>query len=109
MRARGIQRVATRDEVPSSAGGRRCELRRPGARDEALAQLGRGLGFPSWYGGNLDAAWDCLTDISDPVQVLWTGWQDFAVHHPVDWADLVSLFRDRADEGSDFNLYLVDA
>ena len=30
----------------------------------ALEALGRGLGFPQWYGANLDALNDCLTDFS---------------------------------------------
>ena len=29
-----------------------------------LTQLGRGLGFPAWYGNNLDALKDCLSDLS---------------------------------------------
>ena len=29
-----------------------------------LAELGRRLGFPPWYGANLDALNDCLTDFS---------------------------------------------
>ena len=30
----------------------------------ALAALGRELKFPDWYGANLDALHDCLTDLS---------------------------------------------
>jgi RNAse (barnase) inhibitor barstar len=30
----------------------------------ALKTLGDGLGFPDWYGANLDALNDCLTDFS---------------------------------------------
>lgn len=32
--------------------------------DAVLAALGRGLDFPEWYGHNLDALKDCLTDFS---------------------------------------------
>ncbi len=32
--------------------------------DRVLAALGRGLDFPEWYGNNLDALKDCLTDFS---------------------------------------------
>ncbi|MCM8611028.1 barstar family protein [Accumulibacter sp.] len=32
--------------------------------DEVLARLGIGLDFPDWYGHNLDALKDCLTDLS---------------------------------------------
>ena len=27
------------------------------------------LGFPDWYGNNLDALYDCLTDISEPTEI----------------------------------------
>ena len=30
----------------------------------ALVECGRSLGFPGWYGANLDALNDCLTDFS---------------------------------------------
>jgi RNAse (barnase) inhibitor barstar len=30
----------------------------------ALGKLGQALGFPDWYGQNLDALKDCLTDLS---------------------------------------------
>lgn len=30
------------------------------------------LGFPEYYGGNLDALWDCLTtDLEYPVKIHW--------------------------------------
>ena len=31
--------------------------------------LAEGLRFPEWYGGNLDALYDCLTDISEPAEI----------------------------------------
>ena len=34
------------------------------AQPAMLKLLGRALGFPSWYGANLDALYDCLTDFS---------------------------------------------
>ena len=37
------------------------------------AQLAETLGFPSWYGNNLDALHDCLTTLTQSVQLtlLW--------------------------------------
>ncbi len=32
--------------------------------DDALTALGHDLSFPEWYGANLDALYDCLTDFS---------------------------------------------
>lgn len=37
---------------------------------EALHQhLARELAFPDWYGGNLDALFDCLTSVSEEVTI----------------------------------------
>ncbi len=37
---------------------------------EALHQhLARELAFPDWYGGNLDALFDCLTSLSEEVSL----------------------------------------
>lgn len=31
--------------------------------------LAREFSFPSWYGGNLDALFDCLTDVTEEVTI----------------------------------------
>lgn len=33
-------------------------------KTEALAAIAEALEFPDWYGHNLDALYDCLTDLS---------------------------------------------
>jgi RNAse (barnase) inhibitor barstar len=35
-------------------------------RTEVLREIGRALAFPEWYGANLDALFDCLTDLAEP-------------------------------------------
>ena len=32
--------------------------------------LAEGLHFPAWYGGNLDALHDCLTDLNEPTELV---------------------------------------
>ena len=32
--------------------------------------LAEGLHFPAWYGGNLDALHDCLTDLNEPTTLV---------------------------------------
>ena len=39
-------------------------------REELHCRLAEGLGFPAWYGGNLDALYDCLTDCTGKVRIL---------------------------------------
>lgn len=36
-------------------------------------EIARGLSFPAWYGGNLDALHDCLTDLSEPSELVLRG------------------------------------
>ena len=35
--------------------------------------LAAGLQFPDWYGGNLDALHDCLTEINQPTEPVIRG------------------------------------
>ena len=34
-------------------------------REDLHRKLAEGLDFPEWYGGNLDALYDCLTDLEE--------------------------------------------
>ena len=38
-------------------------------REEALELLGQALALPEWWGRNLDALYDCLTDLGRPVRL----------------------------------------
>ncbi len=50
------------------------EVRLDGAMIRDSSQLHRWLagelGFPSWYGANLDALYDCLTDIREETRLV---------------------------------------
>lgn len=37
--------------------------------------LADALSFPDWYGNNLDALYDCLTDLEEPVHLHLAGWE----------------------------------
>ncbi len=39
------------------------------SRGEAMELLGRSLALPEWWGRNLDALYDCLTDLGRPVRL----------------------------------------
>ena len=41
-------------------------------RDELHEVLGKELSFPEWYGRNLDALYDCLTDVCDDTTLQVT-------------------------------------
>ena len=44
-------------------GARLCD------REEAMELLGQALTLPEWWGRNLDALYDCLTDLGRPVRL----------------------------------------
>ncbi|MDO5783592.1 MAG: barstar family protein [Eubacteriales bacterium] len=45
------------------------DARRMG-RDEVHAYVKEKLSLPAWYGNNLDALYDCLTDLPETVVVI---------------------------------------
>lgn len=38
-------------------------------RKHLHALLAEGLAFPAWYGANLDAMFDCLTELHEPAEL----------------------------------------
>ncbi len=40
-----------------------------GSRDMLHDVLSEGLNLPKWYGRNLDALYDCLTDLNEEVEI----------------------------------------
>lgn len=82
-------------------------LTRATDRAEVLRGIGAVLGFPDYYGRNLDALWDCLTDLTAPTALVWEDWQDFAVYHSDDWARLRHVLGDRVTQEPPFAVVLV--
>jgi RNAse (barnase) inhibitor barstar len=78
-----------------------------GDRRTTLVAIGRALRFPDYYRPNLDALWDCLTDLTRPTALVWTGWEDVAVGHPDDWAGLMGVLVDRVELDPPFTLVLA--
>lgn len=50
-----------------------CDFARLETGDAVYSHLARELSFPAWFGRNLDALYDCLTDISSPTRLILTG------------------------------------
>ncbi len=49
-----------------------CDFERLKTPDAVYDYLAEELGFPAWFGRNLDALHDCLTDIGAPTRLILT-------------------------------------
>ena len=65
-------------------------------KDEAHKYLCEALNFPEYYGENLDALHDCLTELDD-VQVEFMNADKVSGGY---FAKVMNVFRDSADENS---------
>lgn len=81
-------------EQLTDAGGRVIIL--DGVVDEASFhdRIAAAAGFPAYYGSNLDALWDCLTDQPAGTVLVWQDWPQLAVHHPAWWARLIVVLTE---------------
>ena len=50
-----------------------CDFARLGSADAVYDYLAAELRFPAYFGRNLDALHDCLTDIGAPTRLILTG------------------------------------
>ena len=50
-----------------------CDFARLGSAEAVYDHLSEELAFPPYFGRNLDALHDCLTDISVPTRLVLTG------------------------------------
>ena len=59
------------------------------------------LDFPEWAGRNLDALFDCLTDLSWLPEgehvLIWSGFQNLAEHDPRTFNGINAVLRDAAE------------
>ena len=70
------------------------------ASEQQLHQLlAQALDFPEWYGNNLDALMDCLTDLED-VAVTLTRWETLPFEAEGFWR----VFRQAAEENPDLTV-----
>lgn len=53
-----------------------CDFARLGSAEAVYEYLRKELAFPPYFGRNLDALYDCLTDIGAPTHLILTGAAD---------------------------------
>lgn len=73
--------------------------------------IAHAMAFPDHFGRNLDALWDCLTDLTEPTALLWPRWVAFATARPHDWSRVLGVLRERTELDADppFALVLCDS
>ncbi|MFD0717491.1 barstar family protein [Paenibacillus sp. GCM10027626] len=77
------------------------------SRDQLHAFLKEALELPEYYGDNLDALWDCLTEEAGmPLTVRWLHFQKSEEKLGEYSQLLLQLFRDAECELEDFRLLL---
>ena len=74
-------------------------------RDELHDALARQLALPDWYGRNLDALFDCLTDLHEPTDVVVRHSDELFAHLGV-YADVFQTVLADA-EGENLHLHLT--
>lgn len=102
----GRRRVDALHRAAQAAGHRWLHADCAGAADKAatLAALAAGFALPDWFGSNLDALYDCLTDLEPPPEAPSPGLVLVLEHLPAapglpddDREALLDVFRDAAD------------
>lgn len=67
-------------------------------RVEFHEELARQLGFPLWYGKNLDALFDCLTDIQEETWIQIQNTEKLEANLGKYWAGIQKVFCDAQKE-----------
>ena len=69
---------------------------------EFYRELAYAAGFPDWFGANLDALWDTLTDLSGPTALILARWTRLARAEPHDWPRILATLEQRTAIGPPF-------
>lgn len=72
--------------------------------EEAHDLFARALDLPEWYGRNLDALFDCLTDAREPVAVRLLHKDELREHLGRRYSALIRLLRRAAEESPNVTL-----
>ena len=74
---------------------------------EFYRALAAAAGFPDWFGANLDALWDSLTDLPGPTALIVARWTRLARAEPGDWPKIMAVLEERAAVAPPFAVVLA--
>jgi RNAse (barnase) inhibitor barstar len=69
--------------------------------------LAAAAGFPDWFGANLDALWDTLTELTGPTALIVERWTRLARAQPRDWSRILAVLEERATIAPPFAVVLA--
>ncbi|MCB1159069.1 MAG: barstar family protein [Leptospiraceae bacterium] len=75
--------------------------------DELHKSIATAFSFPSYYGKNLDALWDCLRDIELPATLSWSGYGESKNKLGNKVKEIRRVFEDFEEEESEFSLNVL--
>jgi len=58
-----------------------------------LQQIGAALAFPTWYGANFDALYDCLSAPTTPATICLCGLSGYARQQPDEFAIFIDVLH----------------
>lgn len=107
----GIHRVLADPEVIvatlPAAGWRTAVVPGVSSTAEFYTAIAAALGFGDYFGRNLDALWDCLTDLDRPTAVVLLDWDRYARAHPRHWSAIQAVLQERTEQQPAFAVLLV--
>ena len=71
------------------------------------AELTAAAGFRPWFGANLDALWDTLTDLTDPTALILDRWTRLARAEPRYWPRILAVLEERTRTDPPFAVVLA--
>jgi RNAse (barnase) inhibitor barstar len=77
------------------------------SRADFYLEIAGALGFGDHFGHNLDALWDCLTDLTEPTALILGRWTAFAQARPGAWLAILDVLRDRTHAKPPFAVVLA--
>ena len=77
-----------------------------GSMDRLHRLLAEQLDFPDWYGGNLDALYDCLTDLTEETTVILLHSQALAETLGAGYGRFCRVLKDAAAENPNLHIQI---
>lgn len=69
--------------------------------------LKRKLQFPDYYGNNLDALWDLLTSIGNPIEIILLNSDTLFANLGLYGEEIIKVFEDAMDENANIVFRIV--